>query len=136
MERTAALVVDEQEVDALRIDGRGERTDQRAQQLALARARCAGDEDVWSVVYEIDHQRPVALDADRDDERPCRLRGIPTRADCGLVEAAAQELQQRYVRGERGSRRRSFGVGEARHPGGQSRGCGVADARAANAAHD
>ena len=36
IERAASLVVDEKEVDPLRIDGRRERRDQRAQQFTLA----------------------------------------------------------------------------------------------------
>ena len=54
VERRPALVVDEHEREVVRAAAGGERDDERAQQLALARAGRAGDEGVGAVADEVD----------------------------------------------------------------------------------
>ena len=65
VERRPALVVDEHERHVVGAALRRQGHHQRAQQLALARSRRAGDEGVWSVADEVDLHDPFAGHADR-----------------------------------------------------------------------
>ena len=60
LERRAALVVDQQEVQAARRMRERERCDEGLQELALPRAGRPGDEAVWPVAPKIDLEQPVA----------------------------------------------------------------------------
>ena len=64
-ERAAALVVDQHEVHARRAGGGGQRGDQAAQQLALARAGGAGDQAVRPVGDQVDVERAVLGQGER-----------------------------------------------------------------------
>ncbi len=85
VEGAAALEVDEQEREQLGWPAEGQPGDERAQQLALARAGGAGHEDVGAVAVEVDLDgAPVGPDADRGDgpaaggtgrDRPGRASG-------------------------------------------------------------
>ena len=68
VEGAAALEVDQQEREQLGWRAEGQPGDERAQQLALARAGGAGHEDVGAVAVEVDLDgAPVGPDADRGD---------------------------------------------------------------------
>ena len=127
IEGAAALVVDEQERDRVRSVSEGERQDQRAQELALARAGRAADEDMGAIGHQIDGERlgrrAGARSADGDTQlgrhRRRSLPGAPPAVDDRGRCDGPGEVGRGETVGQAGRRRRELGVavaGERRHP--------------------
>ena len=81
VERGAALVVDEHEADVVGAAASGERGDEGAQQLALARAGRAGDQRVRAVAGEVDLDDAVGGRAEDGDGRRVGTGRAPRRGD-------------------------------------------------------
>ncbi len=112
--RGAALVVDEQEVEARRRVMHGERADDRLQQLALAGARCTTDQGVRSVLHEVEPQLAVDTHPDRERQPVGTFRQPVLGDPFGARHADAEHIEQRGDARDRRRQRRRRGVADRR----------------------
>ena len=108
-ERSSSLVVDQQERDPLRRVVGGQCRDHGPQELALPRARRAGDEGVRAIPAEVDAQHAAARNADRGGQVARRAGRPPPTRDRGRGAVPGQSGVEDLGQGEAAGQRRVGG---------------------------
>ena len=114
VERGAALEVHQQERELARVGGGGERGDQAAQQLALARAGRPADERVRPVALHVEAEDALLGHAHRAGGRRGHPGALPAAADrLGGHGVELEQRQQAHAVGQPGAGDAQLGVLEA-----------------------